>query len=475
VANRFFTLGRRTTASNSSRRLPWRRHAMRGNDYRFVRDANELGALRHGEPSKVRAGVFAAGGRGNPESLIGREVGMSRARGWPSHLSVAAVHRADGTLLLRLRGEIDVVSGPPLGTAIMAAPAYAPGVVLDLADVTLVSAAGYRALAGAAAYLADDGRQLMLARCRVLAALRHLGVTGVARVFETVDAALAALAGGPVAGGTELARVRARASALPGLLQTRPVIKGAMALLRARYGCPDNESAFALLRESSQSHNIRIRTLAAALLTTRPPDPGSPVWFAGRRRSRPPPVTFRTPRREWRESRGAFLADVLDSALARMDTDRGDLALADLIVGGLRLELERGLPDVFTSAFAHVDAWAGGEAGRSARAEALRRGVRVAVADVTTSPVWTDPVARTALLAVEARAVQSTPLISADGHCHGMVSTVDSRAGRTPSAREAAELDVIGREAGSYLAWHQRTIVLDALEHLHQAARRAGW
>jgi hypothetical protein len=36
---------------------------------------------------------------------------------------------------------------------------------------------------------------------------------------------------------------------------------------------------------------------------------------------------------------------------------------------------------------------------------------------------------------------------------------------------EAAELDRICAEAGAWLNWHQRTIVLDALEYLHRQAR----
>ena len=349
-------------------------------------------------------------------------------------------------------------------------PAHAAGVVLDLADVTLVSAAGYRALSGAAAQLADDGRRLVLARCQphVLAALRHFGSSGVVRTVDTVDTALAVLADWPVTGTTELARVRARANVLPGLLQTRPMIEGATALIRDRYRCPDHGSAFALLRDSSQRHNIRLRSLAAAFLTTRPPKLRSPIWFAGRRRDRQPILKFRASRHEWRDSRGALLADVLDSALACMDSDRGDLSLVDPIMGGLRLELERGLPPIVMSAFAHADV---GDDARTVRAEAFRRGTRVVASDVATSPICTDQLARTALLASGTRAVQCTPLISTDGRRYGMVSTLDSGAGRTPSAREAAVLDVIGRDAADYLAWHRRTIMLDALEHLHQAAR----
>lgn len=374
-----------------------------------------------------------------------------------------------GTLLIRATGEIDIESGPVLRAAVLAVAAHAPGVVLDMTGVVVVSAAGFRAVADAAARLADNGQRLLLARCRsqVLAALRHTGATGVVEMLDTVDAAVAALTDPTGPGGSDLARVRALARALPGSLQTRPVIETAVALLRRRYDLPDTHAAFALLRNSSQRHNLKLRTLAAALLTTSPPDRDSPVWFAGRRRRPAPMVTFTAPRQEWRDSRSAFLSDVLDSALLRMATDRGNLQLVDPILGGLRLELSRGLPREFVGLFAHV------QDTDVACAVALRSHARAVVADVAASPAYADPELRTVMRAADTRAVQSTPLLSPDGRCQGMVSTLHTIAGRIPLAGEAADLDLIGDEAGAWLLWHRRAIVLDALEHLHQSARRA--
>ncbi|HKN96209.1 MAG TPA: ANTAR domain-containing protein, partial [Pseudonocardiaceae bacterium] len=278
--------------------------------------------------------------------------------------------------------------------------------------------------------------------------------------------ALASLAELPDTGAGELDRVRALARMLPGAMQTRPVIEGAMRVVRDRYDLADTDQAFELLRRVSQQHNVRLRTLAAAVLTVRPPDPGSARWFPGRLRQAPPSVTFAEPHRQWRDSRSAFLSDVLDNALACMRTDHGDLQLIDRVVGGLRLEVQRGLPREFVGLFAHVT-------DDSTRAAAVQSGHRVVVADVATSPAYAEPAARAAMLAANGRAIQSTPLVAPDGHCHGMVSTLDGHPGRTPSPAEEAALDRIGREAGAWLAWHQRTVVLDVLEDVHDAARRA--
>ena len=42
------------------------------------------------------------------------------------------------------------------------------------------------------------------------------------------------------------------------------------------------------------------------------------------------------------------------------------------------------------------------------------------------------------------------------------------------TAAETKALDVVGAEAGRWLAWHQRTVVVDALEHLHALGRSNG-
>lgn len=408
------------------------------------------------------SGYSRAGG-----SVMGsREVSMSLDDLQPSTGGVIRTPPDDWPVL-RVSGEIDMAAGPRLGAAVVAS-AGATGVALDMSDVTMLSAAGFRGLADAAAELADDGRRLLLAACRqrVVAVLRQVGAAGVVDMFDSVEDAVADLAARPDAGVTELARARARARALPGVLQTRPVIEGATEVIRRRYDLPSTDAAFAVLREASQRYNLKLRTMAAALLTVRPPEPDSVVWFAGRRRRPVPPVTFTTARREWRDSRSAFLSDVLDSALACVHTDRGNVHLVDPIVGGLRLELHRALPAAFVGQFAHVPG------GRVACGEALRQRTRVLVPDVRRSPAYADPGTRTAMQAADARTVQSTPLLSQDGHCRGVVSTLHARPDWQPSTRECAELDVIGRDAGRWLVWHWHTIVLDALEHVHQSARR---
>lgn len=51
------------------------------------------------------------------------------------------------------------------------------------------------------------------------------------------------------------------------------------------------------------------------------------------------------------------------------------------------------------------------------------------------------------------------------------VSTHHTRPGRVPSAGEQRLLDTVSREAGAWLDWHRRTVVLDVLEDVHRSAR----
>ncbi|MFJ8596207.1 hypothetical protein [Streptomyces sp. NPDC093598] len=70
-------------------------------------------------------------------------------------------------------------------------------------------------------------------------------------------------------------------------------------------------------------------------------------------------------------------------------------------------------------------------------------------------------------------AVLSVPLTTASGLCVGMVSAHMDRPLHGLTAAQTKALDTVGGQAGRWLAWHDRTVVLDALEHLH-ALGRAG-
>jgi PAS domain S-box-containing protein len=89
----------------------------------------------------------------------------------------------------------------------------------------------------------------------------------------------------------------------------------------------------------------------------------------------------------------------------------------------------------------------------------MRRGARVVIEDVTTSPVFAGTPALDVLLAAGVRAVQSTPLVGRSGQLVGMLSA-HYRAPRRPLDRDLRVLDLLARQAAD---WIERTQAEEAL------------
>lgn len=262
----------------------------------------------------------------------------------------------------------------------------------------------------------------------------------------------------------ELERLRAEVRELRTRARAHVLIAQVQGILRERYALPDVDSAFTLLRLSSQRFNVKMRTLAEVLLSAPRPDPRQTLWFPRRARLAEPVLSFPAARRNGPGTRGGVLSAVLSQTLAVVGTDMGNVQVADRIRGGLRIEKHTGLTADFVDFFGHV-----GEEGTSC-ARAAREVAQVTVYDVETDPVFSEP-AREAILAAGSRSCHSVPLTTASGLCVGMVSAhldhpVD---GLTDTQLKA--LEAVGAEAGRWLAWHERTVVLDALEHLHALGR----
>ncbi|MEU2583862.1 ANTAR domain-containing protein [Streptomyces avermitilis] len=271
-------------------------------------------------------------------------------------------------------------------------------------------------------------------------------------------------AAGGEAEETEAERLRAEIRQLRARLRAHPLISQAQGMLRERYGLPDAESAFALLQRASQHHNVKLRTLAEALVTFPRPDERESLWFPRRARHVEPRLSFEAADRVEPGNRGAVLGAVLSQTLAVVDAGMGNVQIADRATGGLRIEKHTGLTADFVDHFAHV-----GEGG-TACALAARNVAQVTVKDVEMDPVFTEP-ARTAILRAGSRACHSAPLTTVSGLCVGMVSAhMDQPVDELRPAQTKA-LDVVGAEAGEWLAWYDRTVVLDALEYLHALGR----
>lgn len=385
-----------------------------------------------------------------------------------SHLRVTkrVGEPARDVVLLGVAGELDACSAVGLREAVLGTVTPADrGVVLDLADVTLVSAAGIRALGEVAATLANTGRRLALANCRhtVGEIVRQIGAPLALVNHGAVAAALAAVRDETttpdrtVEPSQGLALLRERARHLPGALRTRPLIAGAVSELRDRYDLPDSDSAFLLLRLSSQQYNLKIRLLALAFLNAPPAHPDQQTWFPGRVRDTAPPVPFADAPRGWRGNHGAFLSAVLTANMSIMDSEAGYLQLADRFVGGLRLESQQGLPSRFTERFTYVDEPlpAFGSGAQSTR-------------NLNDEP---DATARSIFRTEGFRSMHSLPLLDEDGQPIGIVSTLHKDDEPRTSSAQRTELRAVARQSSAWLDWYHRTIMLDALERLHNVAR----
>ena len=143
---------------------------------------------------------------------------------------------------------------------------------------------------------------------------------------------------------------------------------------------------------------------------------------------------------------GAFpdlLNEILDAVIAITGADMGNIQLVDG-EGTLRIAAQRGFNAPFLEFFDKV------HEGLAACGSAMQRGERVIVEDVASSPLFVGTPALAVMLEAEARAVQSTRLVSRSGQLLGMFST-HYRRPRRPAERDLRILDVLARQAADLI------------------------
>lgn len=246
-------------------------------------------------------------------------------------------------------------------------------------------------------------------------------------------------------------------------LYGRAGVARAEGVLLDRYGLGSTDEAFALMKKASQQFNIKLSTLADAVVRTPAPDADAALWFPGRVRRGPPALPGLPVERGKGTSQGAVLAAALERVLSITQTPMGNVQLSER--GRLRLARHTGLNRYFTDFFAFVDA----PTTSCSQAAGQRR--QVTVRDVESAPVF-DEASRHAILQTGSRAAHSVPLMNRLGVPLGMVSSHHERPLTGFTQAELAALRQTGSDVGRWLAWHWTTVVLDALEHVHAAALR---
>ncbi|WP_079144267.1 GAF and ANTAR domain-containing protein [Streptomyces agglomeratus] len=259
----------------------------------------------------------------------------------------------------------------------------------------------------------------------------------------------------------EVECLRRQNSDLQGRLRTHPAIALAQGILIERYGLPEPDQAFALMRHVSQRANIKLHQLADALNHIPGPDTDARLWFPRRVPATPPPLHDVDMELDGGANQGAVLGAALRRVLTIAGTDMGNVQLADR--SGLRMEKHTGLTREFTDFFAFVD----GPTTSCSQAAADQE--QVTVRDVATAEMFDEDSRRT-ILEAGSRACHSVPII--DGQSvRGMVSSHHARPLAGFSRPQLQALEATGQAVGRWLTWHHDTVIHDALEELHGLAR----
>ncbi|MGW4569283.1 ANTAR domain-containing protein [Streptomyces sp. NPDC004561] len=389
---------------------------------------------------------------------------------------------AEGALLLRMSGSLDAHGARAWSEELRGHLEQADRAglrpVLDMAHVQLGGAAVLRTLSETTR--ARSGRpDLIIVRARpgVREAVHLARLDGV-QLYATLDEALRELARA-ASQVEELPAWRSQMAdplrpsyqdlheevrALRARVRTAPVIGMAQGMLMARYGLPDSGSAFRALREASQRFNVPLRVLVSAVVVARPPD--GDVWFPGRRSLPVPQLRILARGGPDPRCRGRMIEAVLREALAIGRAAAGHVLSVDPAVNALTLETHYGCSDAF------LDHLVRGRDEGTAEAVARTRGRRVSVPDVAGDALLSDD-SRRALLGTGARALQCLPVLSSAGSCTGLITVHWPDAGHRPAPAQAEAFGVLAADTAAWLAWYHRSVLLDALEHLHRKLTRA--
>ncbi|MBY8879709.1 ANTAR domain-containing protein [Actinacidiphila acidipaludis] len=402
--------------------------------------------------------------------------------------------------LLRAEQILDRPSLAPEGWQLPEPSDDCSGVVMDLSPTLLLSAAVAGLVVDYAAGLETRGVPMWLAGASptvegVLRRVDAAGLLGPDRRLRLVPSAEVAVAEVTSrAAGDATASPDAKAIEPPRPVSERevrdlrrrargwPVIAQAQGLVQGRYGV-SSQDALALLKETSKRHNIKLRSLAAAATSVTAPQPSAHEWFPLRARRPAPPLPFLLGGPSAAKANPTEVTEaLLRTALETARSDMGNVQLVDPTTGDLWIAAQRGHTVDFLDFFDNVPT--GGPAGTgsassvgpppgSASRLAAQRRLPVTVLDVTTDPAF-DADARAAMLESGCRACHSVPVMAPGDQLLGVVSVHYRRRqsiDRVLSGGRARALQVSAEQAGAWLYWHRRTIVLDALEDLHDRAR----
>lgn len=140
----------------------------------------------------------------------------------------------------------------------------------------------------------------------------------------------------------------------------------------------------------------------------------------------------------------ARLSGFLDDAIAAMGADMGTIQLLDPAISALKIVASRGFDAPFLEFFALVRA----DDGDSACGTALKQANRVVISDVAHSPIFVGKESEDIMRSAGVCAVQSTPVIGAEGNLLGIITT-HWRSITTPGDEAQRKMDLVVHRAAS--------------------------
>ena len=159
----------------------------------------------------------------------------------------------------------------------------------------------------------------------------------------------------------------------------------------------------------------------------------------------------------------ALLKEIVEAAVDVTDAGMGNIQLFE--DGMLKIAAHAGFDSDFLEFFHHVaDA-------DTACGSAMQSEDRVIIEDVSRSSVFS-PHALDAMLKADARAVQSTPLVTRSGQLVGMLST-HYRTPRRPSERDLQLIDILARQTADLIERRRAEDALHASEERFRLAQKA--
>ncbi|MER6472845.1 GAF domain-containing protein [Streptomyces collinus] len=245
--------------------------------------------------------------------------------------------------------------------------------------------------------------------------------------------------------------------------RTSAVIGIAQGILLDRYGLTGPPAAFVLLREASQQHNVPMRILASAVVTA-PAPPSDTAWFPGRLHTPPPLLDLLDPGTHLRD-RHQVLRTVVFEAITLADADAAEIHLTDRAFDdALVLEAHAGLTPAYRDRLALVT----GPPALCAPACADAR--TCCVPDIAADPHLAAAPEGRAALAAGTRALYAVPALTDTGHCIGTITLHHAQPGAWMTHAQQTALCTLAADLALWCSWYRRTVILDALEHLHTHA-----